>query len=55
MLKSFAIKCFAALLLIGTAAGALAQEDPVAVQQQLFESLARVMWALRSPCLLRIR
>jgi hypothetical protein len=41
MLKSFAVKCFAALLLVGTAAAALAQEDPVAVQKQLLEALAR--------------
>lgn len=41
MLKSVAIRCFAALLLVGAAAGALAQEDPVAVQQKLFDALAR--------------
>jgi hypothetical protein len=42
MLKSFAIKCSAALLIITAAAGAaFAQEGPVAVQQQLFDDLAR--------------
>src|ERR1700679_1926897 len=41
MIKSFAVKCFAALLLAGVAAGALAQEDPVAVQQKLVDALAR--------------
>jgi ketosteroid isomerase-like protein len=42
MLKSFAGRCFAALLILaGAAGGALAQGDPVAVQQQLFDALAR--------------
>jgi hypothetical protein len=41
MLKSFAVKCFAALLLVGASAGVLAQEDPVAVQKQLLEALTR--------------
>jgi hypothetical protein len=41
MLKSFAVKCFAALLLVGACAGVLAQEDPVAVQKQLLEALTR--------------
>ena len=42
MLKSFAIRCSAALLILTAAAGvAFAQEGPVAVQQQLFDDLAR--------------
>jgi hypothetical protein len=41
MLKSSAAKCFLALLILGLAAGALAQEGPVAVQQQLLDDLAR--------------
>jgi hypothetical protein len=42
MLKSLAVKSFAALLVLAAAAGGtLAQGDPVAVQQQLFEALAR--------------
>jgi hypothetical protein len=41
MLKSFAVKCFAALLLVGISTGTLAQEDPVAVQKQLLEALTR--------------
>jgi ketosteroid isomerase-like protein len=41
MLKSFAVKWPAALLILGAAAGALAQDNPMAVQQQLFDALAR--------------
>jgi hypothetical protein len=41
MLKSFAIKSFVALGILGAAAGALAQGDPAAVQQQLYTALAR--------------
>jgi ketosteroid isomerase-like protein len=42
MLKSFATRCFAALLILTAAAGgAFAQGDAVAVQQQLFDALAR--------------
>jgi hypothetical protein len=41
MLKSFAVRWFAALLMLGAAAGALAQGNPVAVQQQLLDVLAR--------------
>ena len=42
MLKSFAIVSWvAALLILVAAAGALAQGDPVAVQQQLLDALAR--------------
>jgi hypothetical protein len=41
MLKSLAVKYFAALLLVGAAAGVIAQEDPVAVQQQLLDALAK--------------
>ncbi|MGA2839477.1 MAG: nuclear transport factor 2 family protein [Steroidobacteraceae bacterium] len=42
MLKSFAVRCFAALLILAAAAGgSLAQADPVTVQQQLFDALAR--------------
>jgi hypothetical protein len=41
MLKSFAVKAFVALLILGPAAGTLAQADPVAVQQQLLDALAR--------------
>ncbi|MGA7379820.1 MAG: hypothetical protein WBX03_03125 [Terriglobales bacterium] len=43
MLKSFAFRCFAALLILTAAAGvAMAQSNPVAVQQQLFDALAQV-------------
>jgi len=42
MVKSFAIRCFTALLIVTAAAGgAFAQGDAVAVQEQLFDSLAR--------------
>jgi len=42
MLKSFAVRCSAALLILMAAAGAaFAQEGPVAVQQQLIDALAR--------------
>jgi hypothetical protein len=42
MLKSCAVKGFIVLLVLGTVAGAsLAQADPVAVQQQLLDALAR--------------
>jgi hypothetical protein len=41
MLRSFAVICFAALLILGVAAAADAQTDPVAVQQQLFDALAK--------------
>ena len=42
MLKSFAIRCFAALLILtATAEVAMAQSNPVAVQQQLFDALAQ--------------
>jgi ketosteroid isomerase-like protein len=41
MLKSFAVKWSAALLILGAAAGALAEDNPMAVQQQLFDALAR--------------
>jgi hypothetical protein len=42
MSKSFAtISWFAALLILTATAGALAQGDPVAVQQQLLDALAR--------------
>ena len=42
MLKSLAIRCFAALLILTAAAGvAMAQSNPVALQQQLFDALAR--------------
>ena len=41
MLKSFAVRWFAGLLMLGAAAGALAQGNPVAVQQQLLDALAR--------------
>jgi hypothetical protein len=41
MLKSFAVKSFVALGILGAAAGALAQADPAAVQQQLYTALAR--------------
>jgi ketosteroid isomerase-like protein len=41
MLKSFAVKWSAALWMVGAAAGALAQDNPVAVQQQLLDALAR--------------
>ena len=41
MLKSFAMKWSATLLILGAAAGALAQDNPVAVQQQLLDALAR--------------
>ncbi|MGA2397077.1 MAG: nuclear transport factor 2 family protein [Steroidobacteraceae bacterium] len=42
MLKSFAVKSCAALLILAAAAGrALAQGDPVSVQKQLFAALAR--------------
>ena len=40
MLKSFVLRSFAALILVA-AAGAVAQADPVAVQQQLLDALAR--------------
>lgn len=40
MLKSFVVRSFAALILVA-AAGAVAQADPVAVQQQLLDALAR--------------
>jgi ketosteroid isomerase-like protein len=40
MLKSFAMKWSAALIL-GATAGALAQDNPMAVQQQLLDALAR--------------
>ena len=41
MIKSFAIQGFAALLMLGPAVGALAQESPVVVQQHLLDALAR--------------
>src|ERR671922_186907 len=42
MPRSFAVvRWFSALLLVTAATSALAQENPVAVQQQLFEALAR--------------
>jgi hypothetical protein len=41
MLKSFAVKCFAALLFVGVATAVLAEEDPVAVQQHLLDALAQ--------------
>ena len=41
MLKSFANRWFVGLLILGTAAAALAQTDPVAVQQRLLDALAR--------------
>jgi ketosteroid isomerase-like protein len=41
MLKIFAVRYFAAALLLGAAAVAPAQADPVAVQQQLLDALAR--------------
>jgi hypothetical protein len=41
MLKSFPIRSFAALLLVAAASATLAQADPVAVQQQLSEALAK--------------
>ncbi len=42
MLKSLAVKSFATLLILAaTVGGTLAQGGPVAVQQQLFEALAR--------------
>jgi hypothetical protein len=40
MFKPFAVKCSVALLILGTAAAAAAPpNDPVAVQQQLFDAL----------------
>ncbi len=41
MLKSFAVRWLAALLMLAAGSGAFAQGDPVAVQQQLFDALAR--------------
>jgi hypothetical protein len=41
MLRSLAVRCFAALLMVGAAAGALAQQSPVAVQQKLYDALAQ--------------
>lgn len=42
MCKSFVVRCFAALLSFAAVSGAsLAQADPVAVQQQLIDALAR--------------
>ena len=41
MLRSFAVRWFAALLMLAAGSGAFAQGDPVAVQQQLFDALAR--------------
>ena len=41
MLKIFAVRNFAAALLLGAAAVAPAHADPVAVQQQLLDALAR--------------
>jgi len=44
MLKTFAavnVRWFAALLILVAATGAMAQEDPVAVQQKLLDALAR--------------
>lgn len=42
MSKSFVVRCFAALLSLAAALGAsIAQADPVAVQQQLIDALAR--------------
>jgi ketosteroid isomerase-like protein len=42
MSRSFAVVSWsAAILILSAATGALAQGDPVAVQQQLFEALAR--------------
>jgi hypothetical protein len=41
MLKSFAVKWSAALLILGGVAGVLAQDNPMAVQQQLLDALAR--------------
>jgi hypothetical protein len=42
MLKSFAIRCFTAvLILMAAAGGAFARGDAVPVQQQLFDALAR--------------
>jgi ketosteroid isomerase-like protein len=40
MLKSFVVRWFVALLMLGSTA-ALAQESPVAVQQRLYDALAR--------------
>jgi hypothetical protein len=41
MLNSLAVRSFAALLVLGAASIALAQGDPVAVQQQLTDALAK--------------
>jgi len=41
MLKSSLVGWLAALLMVGVAAEALAQENPVGVQQQLYDALAR--------------
>jgi ketosteroid isomerase-like protein len=41
MFKPFAVGYFAALLMLGSAAGAFAQDSPVVVQQQLSDALAR--------------
>jgi hypothetical protein len=41
MFKSFTIKWFAALLMLGPVAGVLAQDSPAAVQQNLYDALAR--------------
>jgi len=43
MLKSSLVGWLAALLMVGVAAEALAQENPVGVQQQLYDALARAM------------
>jgi len=40
MLKSFAVSSSAALLILVVAVGPLAQADPVAVQEELFDALA---------------
>jgi ketosteroid isomerase-like protein len=41
MIKLFIVSWSAALLMLGSITGALAQESPVAVQQQLLDALAR--------------
>jgi hypothetical protein len=41
MRNSLAVRSLAALLVLGATSGTLAQADPVAVQQQLTEALAR--------------
>jgi hypothetical protein len=41
MIKLFLVSWSAALLMVGSIAGALAQDSPVAVQQQLLDALAK--------------